>query len=71
MQKTTSLGFLASIQKKDAAPFVVKSGEIPPVSRDIDFDRLLQQPKHKPNRLKFDKTRSECLLEKENNPLTV
>jgi hypothetical protein len=57
--------------KKDVPSFLVRAMEIPPVSRTIDFERLLAKPKHKPNRLKFDKTNSDCLNEKENDPLTM
>lgn len=71
MQRTTSLGFLSSIKKKEGPSFVIKSSDIPQVSRTIDFERLVSRPRHKPNRLKFDKTKTECLQEKENNPLTV
>lgn len=47
------------------------SSEIPTQSKTIDLDRLLLKPNHKNPRLKFDKTRTECLNEKENNALTM
>ncbi|CDW71236.1 UNKNOWN [Stylonychia lemnae] len=57
--------FMYSSLKKDTPSFLVKAQEIPPVQRTIDFDRLLMRPSHKPNRLKFDKTKSDCLLEED------
>jgi len=58
--------------KKPGPSFVVKQGtEIPSISKTIDFERLLSKPKHKPSRLKYDKNKSECLIEKENNPQTM
>lgn len=57
--------------KREGPSFLVRAMEIPSVSRTIDFERLLTRPKHKPSRLKFDKNNSECLNEKENDPLTM
>eukprot|EP00347_Sterkiella_histriomuscorum_P018196 403346422 len=72
MSRTASVPFFQnSIMKRDGPSFLVKAMEIPPVSRTIDFERLLARPRHKPNRLKFDQTNTECLNEKENDPLTM
>ena len=72
MSRTSSQPFFNhSIMKKEGPSFLVKAMEIPSVSRTIDFERLLMRPKHKPNRLKFDKNNSDCLNEKENDPLTM
>lgn len=70
MYKTASTPFFNhTIMKKPGLTFVVKTGtEIPQVSKAIDFERLMTKPKHKPNRAKYDKNRSECAIEKENNP---
>lgn len=70
MYRTQSHGFFSKNKNDGGSPFIIKSSEIPEMSRKIDFERLLSKPKHRPNRLKFDKNRSECLKEKENNPMT-
>lgn len=51
--------------------YMFTSSEIPNLSKTIDLERLLSKPRHKPDRLKFDKSKSECIVEKENNPLTM
>lgn len=76
MYRTESAAFLERtglVKKQKEPPFIIKSSEIPPqmeITRKIDYDRLLSKPRHKPNRLKFDKNKIECLKEKENNPMT-
>jgi len=62
MSRTATQPFFQySTLKKEGPSFLVRAAEIPPVARTIDFERLLMRPKHKPNRLKFDKTKTECL----------
>lgn len=70
MNRTASQGFLFTIKKNQGPSFTIKSSEIPIIPKTIDFERLLTKPNHRPNRLKYDKNKSECLQEKENNPLT-
>ena len=62
---------LISSLKKSTSTFDIRSSEIPPMERTCDLERLMMRPKHKQDRHKFDKTKSICLNEKENNPLTM
>lgn len=71
MYQTQHQPFLSTILKKEGPSFIIKTAEIPEISRKIDFERLITRPKHKPDRMKFDQTRTECLKEKENNPQTA
>jgi hypothetical protein len=52
-------------------PFSVTASEIP--SRDIryDLERLTQRPTYRIRRHKFDSTKNECHLEKNNDPQTM
>ena len=51
--------------------FAVKTGDIPPMMRTQDLDKLMKKPSHKITRLKFNKQKIECLNERENDPLTM
>ena len=68
MFRTQIRPFIPDMYKKEHPTFVLKSSEIPEVSRQIDYERLMAKPNHKPSRLKFDKNKTDCLKEKENNP---
>lgn len=62
---------MTSTMMKTSPSFFIKTQEIPQMQKTYDLSRLMVLPKHKINRSKFDKSKSECLKEKENNPLTM
>ena len=71
LSRHSSQPHFSSIFQQTQPSYFFKSNEIPNLSKTIDLERLLQKPNHKITRLKFDKTKTECLQEKENNPLTM
>ena len=73
MKKSNSRMEVSEITlKKQTKPnYKFTAKQIPNLSRSINVDRLMMQPVHKPNRTKFDRTNSECIVDIENNPQTM
>lgn len=71
LNKYNTLSNLTLTKKGDGPAFKFTTNEIPTMSKTTNLDRLMLRPPHKVDRLKFDKTKVECLVEKENNPLTM
>ena len=53
------------------SPFEVTSSEIPQRSIKFDAERLVQRPAYRVRRHKFDITKTECIEEKNNDPMTM
>ena len=57
------------IEKK--APFEFTGMEIPKKEGGFNADRLVQVPSYRGRRHKFDFTKTECINEKNNDPMTM
>jgi hypothetical protein len=51
--------------------FEMTATQIPPKEVRYDPERLTQRPGHKVRRYKFDSTKTECHLQKNNDPQTM
>lgn len=67
----TGFESVKSPMTEKANPFEFTGTQIP--KRDIHFDaeRLVQRPRYRTKRHKFDLTKTECINEKNNDPMTM
>ena len=67
----TNLEMVRSPKTEKKNPFEVTSTEIPSRTIKFDAERLVQRPSYKIRRHKFDITKTECIDEKNNDPMTM
>ena len=68
---TANLEGIKSPLKEAKSPFEITGGEIPAKSSTFNAERLVMRPAFKTRRIKFDVTKTECMNQKNNDPMTM
>ncbi len=67
----TTLEYIKSPKNEKQSPFEVTATSIPKKEFQADPDRLVQRPAYRTRRLKFDINKTECINERNNDPMTM